>query len=184
MHVLYFYFLSVPPSVRIGNLRISVCFSVLIQRVQFSNLMLEAPTCIPAVASMNTITQVKPRTHVQNWKTALNILAIIQKNARQKHIVLARLNCGKISTETNIFPQTVWPHWGVLTVNDRARRTTVRHFSCKFRCQRPKGSCEMSMCVSIAQARTKRCPRDWGPAFLVNFKTTWILRDWGPAFCF
>ena len=28
-------------------------------------------------------------------------------------------------------------------------------------------SCEMSMCVSTAQARTKRCLRDWGPAFFL-----------------
>ena len=28
-------------------------------------------------------------------------------------------------------------------------------------------SCEMSMCVSTAQARTKPAPRNWGPAFFL-----------------
>ena len=41
----------------------------------------------------------------------------------------------------------------------------VRHFSCKFPCK--NGSCEMSMCVSTVQARTKCWPQTWRPSFFM-----------------
>ena len=41
----------------------------------------------------------------------------------------------------------------------------------------------MSMCVSIAQARTKCARRAWGPAFFhFNFQAKWLLCAWGQAF--
>ena len=54
-----------------------------------------------------------------------------------------------------LVPQTVWPHWGVLTVTVKGAVFNrgglwVRHFSCKF--PRQTGSCDLSMCVWAAQA--------------------------------
>ena len=37
------------------------------------------------------------------------------------------------------------------------------HFHAKLNC-----SSEMSMCISTAQARAKRCPPDWRPAFFLG----------------
>ena len=53
-----------------------------------------------------------------------------------------------------IFPQTVWPHWGVLmaTVGARCSIEMVVAFFLQISIQ--NGSCEMSMCISTAQART------------------------------
>ena len=48
------------------------------------------------------------------------------------------------------------------------------HFSWKKSIQ--NGSCEMSICVSTAQARTKRCPRRCPcPFFLEKIHTKWLL---------
>ena len=59
-------------------------------------------------------------------------------------------------------PQTVWPHWGVLTVSVKAWCSVevVSGVSGHFPViSALNGSCEMSMCISTAQARTKRVSR-------------------------
>ena len=80
----------------------------------------------------------------------------------------------RVGSSCVVFPQTVWPHWGVLTISVKARCGIrgVRHFLVNFT---QNGFCEMSMCISTAQARTKRCPRRWSSAiFPLNFHTKWI----------
>ena len=76
----------------------------------------------------------------------------------------------------HIFPQTVWPHlhWEHLTVGAKARclievvSGASGLFSGKF--PHKNGSCEMSMCMSTAQARTKRVSRKLASGiFPVNF---------------
>ena len=55
-------------------------------------------------------------------------------------------------------PQTVWPHWGVLMVLGPAGWSTwyPSRPAVSLKISAQIGSCEMSMCISIAQARTKR----------------------------
>ena len=86
--------------------------------------------------------------------------------------IAGKLGCGLsaifkyIKLEYVFFPQTVWPmwpHWGVLKVTVGARCSA---FSLnKFIQNR---SCEMSMCVSTAQALANRCPSDWRPTFFLH----------------
>ena len=62
-----------------------------------------------------------------------------------------------------IIPQTVWPHWGVPPVTAEARCSievvsgACGIFPVNFR---TKTSCDMSICISTAQARTKCWRRD------------------------
>ena len=62
-----------------------------------------------------------------------------------------------------IIPQTVWPHWGVLPVTVKARCSievvsgAFGIFPVNFR---TKASCDMSICISTAQVRTKCWRRD------------------------
>ena len=80
----------------------------------------------------------------------------------------------------SFFPKQCGHTEGVLTVRVKARCLIevvsggVRHFSCKFP---QNGSCEMSMCVSTVQARTKRCAAGFAGSnfFPLDFHTEWLF---------
>ena len=56
------------------------------------------------------------------------------------------------------------------------REISVRHFPCKFPHKIPLLT--LSMCISIAQARTKRWPREARPAFSCKFPDKMALLTW------
>ena len=72
-------------------------------------------------------------------------------------------NLWRLETEINVF-KIQCPHWGVIRPCVRTRWYRKRPaFSLWISAQ--NASCDMSMCISIGQARTKRVSRDTGPAF-------------------
>ena len=82
---------------------------------------------------------------------------------------------------SSIFPQTVWPHWGVRTVMVKARCSieVVSGASGIFlKISAQNGSCEMPMCIFDCAGSHKMSVAEVSPAiFTVNFHTKWLLWD-------
>jgi len=140
------------------------------------------------------------------WSAALNMVKTLPE---LKSLLNLQLFCGKATATPSIHyfifsPKQRGHTEAVLTVTVQAGGVQSRwypgHLAFSLQISALNASCDMSMCISTAQARTKRWPRDAGPAFSLQIsaqnascdmsmcistaqgRTKRWPRDTGPAF--